>query len=168
MCRWLNGDVSFVSARTKEDAIVMLDEWDNAEGAEISQIRDFMVDFRLNDEGDLELAEFGESCRDAILEKAYPRLLEAMPTAPTTPIRRHYSRRQGDAPQSSTGGTNAPASSRPVCLSLPTEAAKTSRRRWVPLRRTRIEPLKRWPLIFSTRLLAQVVSSSCSGQRRFR
>ena len=68
----MNGDVSFVSARTKEDAIVMLDELDNAEGAEISQIRDSMVDFRLNDEGDLELAEFGESCRDAILEKAYP------------------------------------------------------------------------------------------------
>src|ERR671913_1913460 len=84
MCRWMNGDVSFVSARTKEDAIVMLDEWDNAEGAEISQIRDFMVDSRLDDEGDLELAEFGESCRDAILKNAYPRLLEVMMTAPVT------------------------------------------------------------------------------------
>ena len=59
----------------------MLDEWDNAEGAEISQIRDFMVDFRLTDEGDLELGEFGESCRDTILENAYPRLLEAMTRA---------------------------------------------------------------------------------------
>jgi len=84
MCRWMNGDVSFVSARTKEDAIVF-DEWDDAEGAEIIQIRDFMVDFRLNAEGDLELAEFGESCRDAILNKAYPRLLEAITAAPTTP-----------------------------------------------------------------------------------
>src|SRR3954463_1227558 len=81
MCRWMNGDVSFVSARTKEDAIVMLDEWDDAEGAEIIQIRDFMVDFRLNDEGDLELAEFAESCRDTILEKAYPRLREAITAA---------------------------------------------------------------------------------------
>ena len=43
----------------------MLDEWDNAGGAEISEIRDFMVDFRLNYYGDLELAEFGESRRDA-------------------------------------------------------------------------------------------------------
>jgi len=85
MCRWMNGDVSFVSARTKEDAIVMLDEWDNAEGGEISQVRDFMVDFRLNDEGDLELAEFAESCRDTILEKAYPRLREAITAAPVTP-----------------------------------------------------------------------------------
>jgi hypothetical protein len=25
MCRWMNGDVSFVSARTKEDAILMLE-----------------------------------------------------------------------------------------------------------------------------------------------
>ena len=47
MCRWMNSDISFLSGRTKEDAIVMLDERDNAEGAEISQIRDFMVDFRL-------------------------------------------------------------------------------------------------------------------------
>ena len=28
MCRWMNGDVSFVSARTKDDAIVILDEGD--------------------------------------------------------------------------------------------------------------------------------------------
>jgi hypothetical protein len=48
----------------------------NPEGAEISQIRDFMVDFRLNDEGELELKEFGESCWNTIFEKAYPRLLE--------------------------------------------------------------------------------------------
>ncbi len=63
----------------------MLDEWDDAEGAEISRILDFMVDFRLNDEGDLELAEFGESCRDTILKKAYPRLPDAIETAPVTP-----------------------------------------------------------------------------------
>jgi hypothetical protein len=37
MCRWMNGRVSFVAARTKEDAIVMLDEWDDAEGAEIAK-----------------------------------------------------------------------------------------------------------------------------------
>jgi hypothetical protein len=69
----------------QEDAIVMLDEWGDPEGAEISQIRDFMVDFRLNDEGDLELTEFGESCRDTILHKAYPRLRQALADAPTTP-----------------------------------------------------------------------------------
>ena len=95
MCRWMNGDVSFVSARTKEDAMVMLDEWADAEGAEISQIRDFMVDFRLNDEGELELKEFGESCRDSILEKAYPRLLEAISTAPVPPVASSRSEHSG-------------------------------------------------------------------------
>ena len=85
MCRWMNGDVSFVSARTKEDAIVMLDEWDNAEGAEISQIRDFMVDFRLNDEGDLELAEFGESCRERFSRRRTLVCSRRSLAAPVTP-----------------------------------------------------------------------------------
>ena len=98
MCRWMNGDVFFVSARTKEDAIVMLDEWENAEGAEITQISCFMVDFRLNDEGDLELAEFGESCRDAILEKAYARLIEAMTISPVTASGRSTAERKAIVP----------------------------------------------------------------------
>jgi hypothetical protein len=72
MCRWPNGDLSFVSAPTKEDAIIMLDEWDNAELAELSCIRDFMVDFKLNDDGELELQAFGESLLDGIWKKAYP------------------------------------------------------------------------------------------------
>ncbi|MGH9632879.1 MAG: hypothetical protein ACRD7E_31630 [Bryobacteraceae bacterium] len=70
MSRWPNGDISFVSARTREDAIVILDELDDA--AELRQVRDFVVDFRLNDEGDLELKEFGENCREAISLWAYP------------------------------------------------------------------------------------------------
>ena len=67
MCRWPNGDLSFVSARNKEDAIVMLDEWDNADLAELRPIRNFMVDFRLTDRGELELQEFGEGVLDDIL-----------------------------------------------------------------------------------------------------
>lgn len=51
MCRWRNGDVSSLSTRSKEQAIIMLDQWDNAELAELRQIRDFMVDFRLTDKG---------------------------------------------------------------------------------------------------------------------
>jgi hypothetical protein len=39
-CHWPNGDVSFVSARTREDAIVLLDEFDNADLAELRHIRD--------------------------------------------------------------------------------------------------------------------------------
>ena len=62
MCRWPNGDLSFVSARTKQDAIVMLDEWDNAELAELRRVPDFMVDFRLNDDGELEFQTWEKAC----------------------------------------------------------------------------------------------------------
>ena len=82
MCRWPNGDVSFVSARTKADAVVMVDELDNAELAEVRQIRDFMVDFRLNDTGDLQLEAFGEECLETIWQHAYPILARAREDAP--------------------------------------------------------------------------------------
>jgi len=39
MCRWPDGDLSFVSARNKQDAIITLDEWDNAELAELRRVR---------------------------------------------------------------------------------------------------------------------------------
>jgi hypothetical protein len=77
MCRWPNGDLSFVHAPSKEEAIIALDEWDNAELAEITRVSDFMVDFRLNAEGDLELQAIGEALQDYIWEKAFPLLAEA-------------------------------------------------------------------------------------------
>jgi hypothetical protein len=77
MCRWPNADLSFVSARNKEDAIVMLDEFGNAEQAELRQIQDFMVDFGLTDDGELELKAFGECVLDDIWERAYPVLSQA-------------------------------------------------------------------------------------------
>jgi hypothetical protein len=82
--RWPNGDVSFVSARNREDAIIALDEWDNAELAELRQIRDFMVDFRLANSGGLELQGFGESCQEEIGNHAYPVLTRALADAPKT------------------------------------------------------------------------------------
>jgi hypothetical protein len=83
MCRWPNGDLSFVSARNKEDAIIMLDEWDNAELAELRQVQNFMVDFRLTGDGELELQAFGESFLDDIWERAYPVLSQTRRNAPT-------------------------------------------------------------------------------------
>ncbi len=77
MCRWPNGDLSFVHAPTKEEAIIALDEWDNAELAEIRRVSDFMVDFRLNARGELQLREFGEALNDHIWEKAFPLISEA-------------------------------------------------------------------------------------------
>ena len=84
MCRWPNGDLSFVSARNREDAIIALDELDNAELAELRQVRDFMVDFRLADSGELELQGFGEGCQGEIWDRAYPVLAQAIADAPKT------------------------------------------------------------------------------------
>jgi len=83
MCRWPNGDLSFVSARNKEDAIIRLDEWDNAELAELTLTQDFMVDFRLADNGELELQSFGEATGEEIRTRAYPILADALINAPT-------------------------------------------------------------------------------------
>jgi len=75
----------FVSARNREEAIIALDELDNAELAELSQVRDFMVDFRLADNGELELQGFGESCQEEIWNRAYPVLARAIVEEPNTP-----------------------------------------------------------------------------------
>jgi hypothetical protein len=82
MCRWPNGDVSFVSARNKEDAIVMLDEFGDAEEAELRRIQNFMVDFEMNDDGEFNLHAFGGDLLYDIWEKAYPILSETRLHAP--------------------------------------------------------------------------------------
>lgn len=75
LCRWPNGDVSIVSARNKDDAIEVLDEFDNADYAYISELKEqFLVNFRLNDDDQLELNEFGESTLNEIMETAFPKL----------------------------------------------------------------------------------------------
>ncbi len=51
LCRWPNGDISIAAARTKDDVIEKLDEFGNADHADLFQLRDFMVDFTLKDDG---------------------------------------------------------------------------------------------------------------------
>ena len=72
--RWPNSDVSVVQARNKTEAIIRLDEFENAEGAQIIRLSDFLVDFHLGDDGRLELGTFGEATEDEIMETAYPEL----------------------------------------------------------------------------------------------
>jgi hypothetical protein len=84
MCRWPNGDVSFVSAPNKEDAIIALDEFDNAEIATLLKIDNFMLDFRLADDGELVFQGFGDECRAEIMEHAYPVVANALANAPRT------------------------------------------------------------------------------------
>ena len=77
MCRWSNGDFSFVSARNKSKAIEALDEIANAEGCPLSVVEDFMVHFRLEEDGTFELDGFGEVTENTIW-KDYPILDETL------------------------------------------------------------------------------------------
>jgi len=77
MCRWPNGDFSFVSARNKSKAVEALDEIDNAEGCPLSVVEDFMVHFRLEDDGSFEHEGFGEVTENTIW-KEYPILDETL------------------------------------------------------------------------------------------
>jgi len=81
LCRWSNGDCSVVWARTKEDAIMELDQVANAEGCPITQLRTFQVHFALTDRGELVLEGFGEGTREAIVSFAYPLLDKALQDA---------------------------------------------------------------------------------------
>jgi hypothetical protein len=75
LCRWPNGEFSVVSAKTKSDAIELLDEWGNAEQASLSRMPDCMFDFRLDDDGQIELADIGEaiaSCRAEASHRTAP------------------------------------------------------------------------------------------------
>jgi hypothetical protein len=81
LCRWPNGEFSIVNAKTKGDAIVLLDEWGNAEQAILTRLNDCMFDFRLADDGRIELANIGESTEERIMEACYPKLSDALATA---------------------------------------------------------------------------------------
>jgi hypothetical protein len=77
LCRWPNGDFSIVNARTKGDAIVMLDEWGNAEQATITRMADCMFDFRLGDDGRIEVEDIGDATEEFVMETCYPELQKA-------------------------------------------------------------------------------------------
>jgi hypothetical protein len=72
ICRWPNGEFSIVAARTKSDAIELLDEWGNAEQASLKQMPECMFDFRLDDRGQIELAQIGEPLMTTSWRRAIP------------------------------------------------------------------------------------------------
>ncbi|MCZ2077718.1 MAG: hypothetical protein LC130_22265 [Bryobacterales bacterium] len=78
LCRWPNGEFSLVKADDRKDAVVQLDEWAGAEPAWLVPVDTCMADFRLNDRGEIELAEFGEVTAEFIWEKCYPELDEVL------------------------------------------------------------------------------------------
>lgn len=81
ICRWPNGEFSIVNAKTKSDAIELLDEWGNAEQASLTRMPECMLDFRLDDDGQIELASIGESTHDCIMQACYSELDKAFATA---------------------------------------------------------------------------------------
>ena len=64
MCRWENGEVSFVSAKSKKDACFLLDEFAAVEPDDPHPVNDFMLSFKLKDDGALEVSEIGENTQE--------------------------------------------------------------------------------------------------------
>ena len=81
LCRWPNGDFSIVSAANKDDAIVLLDEWGDADQAFLKRMPDCLFDFRLRDDGEIELADIGEASYAFVMKNCYPELDEALGVA---------------------------------------------------------------------------------------
>src|SRR5215831_3702137 len=67
--------------RTKDDAIELLDELGNAEQASLTRMSACMFDFRLGDNGQIELAGIGEAAEEYIMETCYPELQKALSAA---------------------------------------------------------------------------------------
>jgi len=74
LCRWPNGEFSLVKAETQRDALVRLDEWAGAHPSFLAPLDTCMVDFRLNDRGEIVLNEFGEETERVVWEHCYPGL----------------------------------------------------------------------------------------------
>ena len=74
LCRWSNGDFSIVDADDEDHAVELLDEFANADSAKIIPMLDCMFDFRLNDRGEIELAQIGSDTENAVREACYPEL----------------------------------------------------------------------------------------------
>jgi hypothetical protein len=59
----------------------LLDEWGNAEQAALKRMPECMFDFRLRDDGEIEVADIGEATYDFILGTCYPELEKALGAA---------------------------------------------------------------------------------------
>lgn len=76
LCRWPNGEFSLVMASTRREALIQLDEWAAGHPGQLFPIESCMLDFGLNDDGQIEFNQFGEDTEALIWETAYPMLEE--------------------------------------------------------------------------------------------
>jgi hypothetical protein len=78
LCRWPNGDFSLVKADSRNYAVVQLDEWAGAEPDWLMPVETCMIDFRLNDRAEIELAKFGDKTDAFVWKSCYPVLNEGL------------------------------------------------------------------------------------------
>jgi hypothetical protein len=76
LCRWPNGEFSLVMAPTRREALIELDEWAPGHPGQLFPLDSCMLDFGLNDDGQIEFNQFGEDTEAFIWETAYPVLDE--------------------------------------------------------------------------------------------
>jgi len=80
LCRWPDGTCSIVEAKNKTDANIKLDEFGNADHADLYRMKEFLMDLKLTDDGALEInhdegtSGFGDDTINQIMEKAYSHL----------------------------------------------------------------------------------------------
>ena len=78
LCRWPNGEFSVVTASTRREAIIALDEWAGAHPSQVHPIGSFMADFRLTNEGEIVLNQFSEAAGEVIWDLCYPDLRDVL------------------------------------------------------------------------------------------
>jgi hypothetical protein len=91
LCRWPNGEFSVVKAESKRDAVIQLDEWAGAHSSWLVSLDAFMVDFRLDDLGQIEFNTFGEETTEFIREHCYPELEAVLSSDAVTSAPGEYS-----------------------------------------------------------------------------
>lgn len=77
VCRCENGDVSFVAATNKGDAIALLDEVGGADEGLLTAVKDLIVHCHLDDNGEMKLEGFGETTASDLSRMGYPVLQKA-------------------------------------------------------------------------------------------
>ena len=86
LCRWPNGDFSVVTADSKRDAIIALDEWAGAHPSQLHPIDRFMADFRLSDDGEIDLTQLSGETHEVVWDTCYSALRDLLASDEATDI----------------------------------------------------------------------------------
>jgi hypothetical protein len=125
VCRWPNGDCSIVIAGSKREAMIVLDEWDAADPSWLTPMDGCLIDFRLNNCGEIEFAQFGWDTANFLWEKCYPVLDEVR----TRYLDDQSRRAKGEIKRAVRHERNRLRGNRPLALSATTEAGRELQRR---------------------------------------